>query len=314
MTKARQLDPSQLSSDPRENTVGLDNLTSRVTRLKQVKIDESDLTYAERGKGEPIVFVHGALGDYRTWSQQLDLFSEQYHAVSYSRRYHRPNAPCDDPTDYTYRRHVDDLIALIDALGIGPANLIGHSYGGTIATMVAIERPELVGSLTLAEPTLFSILSTPDDKVSLRFHRIALDVVQKLAENGEQRLAIREYVNIVLGRDGYDGLPLEELLVIVQNAHTIGPMLRTLFELSSFDPNRLQNLQIPTLIITGGLSPKVYRAVSRELHNSLPHSELLTLPRASHGLHMENPQGFGETVLGFLCQNKVPARVNKNDT
>lgn len=292
-----------VSSDTHDNTGKFDIASSRVTRLKQIKIDETDLTYAEQGKGEPIIFIHGALGDYRTWSQQLDWFSRQYHAISYSRRFHRPNAPCGDAISYTYRRHIDDLIAVLDVLRIGPAHLVGHSYGGTVAAILAMECPEMVRSLTLAEPSLFPMLSSADDKVSLRFHRVALNVVQKLAENGEERLAVREYVNIVLGRNGYDYLPLEALLVIVQNAHTLAPMLRMFFGLS-FDPTAIQTLNIPTLVITGENSPKVYHAISHEIHNSLPKSELVTLAGASHGLHMENPRDFNNALLEFLSKNQ----------
>jgi non-heme chloroperoxidase len=284
------------------NELGWELVSSQVSSRKQITINGGELTYTERGKGEPVILVHGALGDYRTWLPQLDWLSRRYHVISYSRRYHQAGIPTNYAADYTHRRHVDDLIALTETLAMGPAHLVGHSYGGTVAALAAMERPDLVRSLILGEPSLFSVLTQANDKVSLRLHRIALNVVQKLAENGEQRLAIREYFNIVLGKDAFGELPLEALLVITQNAHTLGPMLRTYFE-----PTELhaQTIKTSTLIITGELSPKIYRAISRELDSILPNSELLILPAASHGLQMENPADFHAAVLEFLSRNQI---------
>lgn len=309
MMNARQLDQSRrrakASQKPASN-LSWDLASTQVTRLKQVTIGDCELTCAERGTGEPVVFVHGALGDYRTWIHQLDSIASRFHAISYSRRYHQPNTYESDAAGYTYRKHVDDLIALVASLELGPAHLVGHSLGGAVALLAALERPELVSSLVLAEPSLFALLNAPEDQVALRFHRVAMEAVQKLAEKGERKLAVREYVNIVLGRDGYDDLPLEAVLLSVQNAHTLEPMLRMFFELD-LNSERLKQLRTPVLIVTGESSPAVYRAVSNELHRSLPHSELLALTGASHGLHLENPEDFNDAVLEFLSKRKQPA-------
>jgi pimeloyl-ACP methyl ester carboxylesterase len=259
-----------------------------------------------------VILVHGALGDYRAWSQQKALLARQYHVISYSRRYHQPNSPTDGAVDYTYRRHVDDLISLIGALGLGPAHLVGHSYGATVAALVAMERPEMVNSLIMGEPLLFSVLSDRQDRVALRLQRIALNVVQKLSENGEQRVALREYVKIVTGKNAFGDLPIEALLVITQNAHTLGPMLRTIFEPTAFDQHRARSIKTPTLVVTGELSPTLYQAIGRELDRCLTNSELITLAGASHGLQMDNPADFNEAVLEFLSRNKMAVKREGN--
>lgn len=312
--KTRLTKPPQTldASDHRAKELGWEVVNPPSTVLKQIAIDDGHLTYTENGNGELVILVHGDLGDYRTWSQQKTILARQYHVISYSRRYHRPNSPADGAVDYTYRRHVDDLISLIGALELGPAHLVGHSYGAGVAALVAMEHPELVSSLILGEPPLFSILSDPMDKLALRFHWIALNIVQKLIENGEQRLALREYVNVVIGKDSFGDLPPEALLVINQNAHTLGPMLRTFFEPMEFDRHRARNIKTPTLIVTGELSPAVYSSIGRELNSSLPNSELLTLAGASHELQMENPADFIEAVLEFLSQNRIAAKQENN--
>ncbi len=280
----------------------------KLNALKRIDIGDTELTYFEQGKGPLVILVHGALGDCRTWSRQVALLAQHYHVISYSRRYHHLNPSPEGTIDYSYGRHVDDLISLVRALGLGPAHLVGHSFGASVAALVALERPEMVSSLVLGEPSLFSILSDSQDRVSLRFHRIALRVVQKLSENDEQGLAIKEYLNIVVGRDVFDELPLEDLLVINQNAHTLGPMLRTYFDPTRLDCGSARKLTMPALLITGELSPGIYGAITRELNDCVPTADSFTLPGASHGLQIENPQTFGSRLMDFLATTGASAK------
>lgn len=270
------------------------------TNLRRVLIDNYDFVYSATGTGELVILVHGALGDYRTWSRQLDTLSEHYHVVSYSRRAHHPQDFKHAKSEYSYRTHANDLIALIEALSNGPAHVVGHSYGGAIAALAAIERPDLFRTIVLAEPSLFFLISEPNDKIALQFHRIALNVVKKLAETGEMSLAVREYLKIVTGRDGFDELSLDDQGVINQNAQTLGPMLSTYFESVALDSYRSWPSDKPTLILTGEHSPIVYRATCKQLRNNLPNSKLLVLPETSHGLHMESPNLFDQALMEFL--------------
>jgi pimeloyl-ACP methyl ester carboxylesterase len=294
--------------DPAGNEAGSEVVSPTVSHLKQVRINEGDLAYSERGTGDLVILVHGALGDYRIWSSQFAALSQQYHVISYSRRYHQPNLPADEATDYTHRGHVDDLIALIEALQLGPAHLVGHCYGGAVAAVLALKRPEMVSSLVLAEPSLFSMISHPQDRVSLRLHGIALNVVQKLTENAEQELAVREYVNIALGKDGYDDLSSEVQLVVNENGHTLGPMLRTYFEPTELDRSSALNIKTPTLLIAGESSSRLYHAIIRQLEKCVPNSELLTLSGTSYGLQTADSTDFNEAVLEFLSRNEMAVK------
>lgn len=160
-------DSSNAALDRAVDELGWQVINPKLTALKQIDINGIELTYIEQGKGQLVVFVHGALGDCRTCSHQVALLAQKYHVVSYSRRYHEPNSLPNREIDYTHRRHVDDLISLIEALGPGPAHLVGHSYGAAVAALVAMERPELVNSLILSEPSLFSMISDPP---GIKFH------------------------------------------------------------------------------------------------------------------------------------------------
>src|SRR4029077_7863738 len=128
--------------------------SSSEMKTKEVRVNGLTFHSIERGQGTPVLLVHGTLEDYRTWDGQLEAFSKGYQLISYSRRYHYPNEWIKDSTDFSITIHARDLAALIKALNLPPVHLIGHSYGGSIAFLVARDHPEVIRSLTLAEPSL----------------------------------------------------------------------------------------------------------------------------------------------------------------
>ena len=119
---------------------------------KRAAVNGAELHYFEFGEGEPVVFVHGSIGDYRTWGYQFEAFSQNYKVISYSRRYHYPNVWTGDGLDYSTDLHTDDLVAFIKALGLGPAHIVGQSSGATIAAQCASRYPEVTRSLVANEP------------------------------------------------------------------------------------------------------------------------------------------------------------------
>src|SRR5262245_25518102 len=124
------------------------------SELRKVTVgDGVELHYVEAGKGVAVLFVHGTLGDYAIWDGQLGSFAETYRAVAYSRRYNYPN------TNKLRPRHsavveAEDLAAFIKKLDLGKVHVVGHSYGAYTALFLAVSHPDLVRTLTLAEPPL----------------------------------------------------------------------------------------------------------------------------------------------------------------
>src|SRR5579863_10552062 len=117
-----------------------------------------ELYFEERGNGEPVVFVHGSLGDYRDWRNQVGFFSSQgYRAVTYSRRNHFPNPWSEYPSDYSLLCERNDLFAILSRLK-NPVYLVGHSYGAYAVALVARDHPKTVRKIVLAEPPIFTML------------------------------------------------------------------------------------------------------------------------------------------------------------
>ncbi|WP_431270305.1 alpha/beta fold hydrolase [Dankookia sp. P2] len=120
--------------------------------MSSMHVDGYELSYAESGAGEPVVLVHGTLGDQRYWAPQMASFGKHYRTLALSMRHCWPGTWPDQGGDFTIDRHVADVAAFIRGLGAGPVRLVGHSRGGHIAFRVAERHPELVRALVLAEP------------------------------------------------------------------------------------------------------------------------------------------------------------------
>jgi pimeloyl-ACP methyl ester carboxylesterase len=93
------------------------------------------------------------------WQFQSESFAQKFHVVTYSRRYAYPNQWPGDGEDNNLTNNATDLAELIiKRLDLGPAHLIGHSYGALTALYMAYQHPELVRTLVLGEPPVMSLL------------------------------------------------------------------------------------------------------------------------------------------------------------
>ncbi len=108
------------------------------------------LYYEEAGTGTPVVFVHEFAGDYRTWEPQMRHFARSHRCVTYSQRGYPPSDVPNDPARYGQDIARGDVVALMDALGIDKAHVVGHSMGAYTALHVGIRHPQRCISVTAA--------------------------------------------------------------------------------------------------------------------------------------------------------------------
>jgi non-heme chloroperoxidase len=266
-------------------------------------VNGTELTYVVQGSGDAIVVVHGSLGDFRSWSEKFAPLGDHYRVISYSRRAHHPNAW---PADYTQclpSVHADDLAALIDALGVGPAHLFGHSYGGLVSLVLASRRPELIRTLILGETPLLSLFQATEEGGRL-FAAMAeqWELARPAFANGDAEAGVRIVLDSVIGEGCFAQLPQEERAWIMDNAAELRVEMETPSETfySTLSCDDLQKVEAPALLLSGEFSPAIFRYATRELARCLPHVEQAMIPGTSHDLW--SPPVVLAAVLGFLAR------------
>ena len=135
------------------------NTVATADELKRVSANGTVLAYVELGQGEPVIFVHGGLQDYRMWLQHLPKFAGRYRAIAYSRRNNYPNETSPDGVpDGAADVHGEDLAAFVRALGLSKVRIVAHSSGAHAALFFAASHPDMVVSLALNEPPAAGML------------------------------------------------------------------------------------------------------------------------------------------------------------
>ena len=271
---------------------------------RQIRANGVDLSYVEQGKGTPVVFVHGAVADLRFWEPQREAFSRRHRFIAYTYRYHGAAPWPDDGKQYSVETHAADLAAFISALKAGPVHLVGLSYGGVVAALVAANHPQLSRTLTLAEPGLFSLLAeVPEGKPVLdEWNKGAVPVMEAI-KAGDNVRATRQLAALVTGRppDQFDALPAQLRQVLLDNARTM-PLLFSAPE-SAITCKMLRGIKAPTLVVTGELTPRIFSATNKEVGRCIGGSRQVVIPKASHPMSYENPAEFNRAVLGFIQQS-----------
>ena len=189
--------------------------------MYSLEVNGAHLSYIEAGQGDPVVFVHGSLEDLRIWRHQIEAFAERYHVLAYSRRYHHPNAgPSDDGPAYSATQHADDLAGLILKLHLSPAHLVTSSFGGCVALQMAVQHPELVRSMVLAEPPLMPwLLHIPGGAPhAADFMTHAWEPAQQAFRRDDFEQGVRLFHSSVMGRGAFDLLSPAGRRMIMDNA------------------------------------------------------------------------------------------------
>jgi len=254
--------------------------------------------YLDEGTGPPLVLVHGSIADYREWTKQIGPLSQHYRVIAYSRRYHWPNSPAGKDADAALDRQAEDLEAIIRTLGIAPAHIVGHSYGGATALVVALRHPELIRTLVLAEPAVGGVLGAEGREGALAEEGKAVRAEMKEAfASGNAERIVRTYSSRVAPGEFENASP-ETRQMLLANISA--------FELDFQSPrppftcNDARQIGAPSLVVTGSLSAAGLQRISEVLAKCLKAGNLVKIPQATHWLQSDHAQLFNDTVLNFV--------------
>jgi pimeloyl-ACP methyl ester carboxylesterase len=270
--------------------------------MPAVNVDGASLDYIEQGSGQPLIFVHGSINDHRTWGQQIDAFAERYRVIAYTRRHYHGSEDAAPKRPPSVTTAADDVIAVIERLGLAPAHLGGSSYGAFTALLAAAKRPELVRTLVLGEPPAgYLLVSDPAAKpVWDQFVSAAFEPAQANIRAGDLENGLRTFVDGVIGSGAFDMLPPPARALMLDNASTLAIEAEPL---EVFAEAQAARVTMPVLLVTGEHSPPMFGQITDRLHRLLPHAERIEIRGASHVMHAENAPAYNVAVLEFLSRH-----------
>jgi pimeloyl-ACP methyl ester carboxylesterase len=274
--------------------------------LHLLEVNGTKLAYRLSGdSGPPVVFVHGSLGDYRSWRGQENAFSQVFRVLVYSRRYHRPNPQVADTNQvYSPKVHAEDLAALLLTLDLAPAHIVGSSYGAYTAMALARDHPNLVRSLVLAEPPVISLLTVSEagDAERRAFFLNSLDPARRAFARGDSVAALRSFYDGINGRGQFDNLPPAARTDLLAYSFEMRQELLTNRE--QYYPTvscmELGRVTTPVLLVRGAQSPRLFQIISDELARCLRSDTTVIVPAGGHPPHLRNPAFYNQAVARFL--------------
>jgi esterase len=287
------------------------NGTELPAGVKTQPINDYPIAYVESGSGLPLVMVHGALSDYRTWTAQMTPMSQNHRAIAVSLRHYFPERWDGKGSTFSWQQHVADLIAFIKAIDAGPVHLLGHSRGGLIVVEAALAEPGLIGSLILAEPGVLldegggfgTALQANADARTLAEQRAArTKTVLSRFEQADIDGGLQIFINDVGGPGSWESLTEAQRQMFRDNAWTVkGTAAEQRRPLSC---REFGSLNKPVLLVGGEESPARYRQILNVIEPCLKQGKRVTIANASHGMHRMNPAEFNGAVIQFLRQRE----------
>jgi pimeloyl-ACP methyl ester carboxylesterase len=260
--------------------------------MAEIEILGLRTAYERRGKGQPLILLHGILQEWRSWGRQLDDLSANFDVIV-------PDLPgCGQsgapPESYRTPDYGRWLAGFIDALGIAPAHVGGLSWGGMLALELYRQRPDLVRSLILAGTYAGWKGSLPPEMVADRLSQCLRESEMAASD------FIPGWMPGLLTPDAPPSLR-DEATALMSGFHPSGyrTMAHSVAEADLRDV--LPAITVPTLLIWGEDDRRSSVSIARSFHDAVPNSTLVLIPRSGHLSNAETPDAFNQAIRDFLA-------------
>jgi pimeloyl-ACP methyl ester carboxylesterase len=244
------------------------------------------------GAGHPIIFLHGFAGDSRLFDDQFEVFAQYCQAIRYDLRgFGKSDLPNSEPY-----RHIDDLHALLEYLGISRVDLAGQSSGGAISIEFALVHPAMTRALILLDSTLGGFEHSREFEAWFAF--LGAQANESGVEAAKARLLDTPFLESARAKADV-ARRLEQSFSEYSGWHWFNEDPQ-----SSLEPpaiQRLEQIHAPTLIITGERTDPDLRSIADLLQARIPNARKFVLDRVGHVPNMEDPRIVNKIVLDFLA-------------
>jgi pimeloyl-ACP methyl ester carboxylesterase len=266
--------------------------------MPKVHSNGIEIYYESSGSGQPLVLIAGLGYGLWQWHKVVPGLAKHFQVITFD---NRGAGQSDKPAGpYTVQMLAADTAGLLEALGLSPAIILGHSMGGFVAQQLALSRPELVGRLILAATNF----GGPNHvAVSAEAMQILMD------RSGDPLDLIRRGIAVAAAPGFAQTHPADvQAMIAYRLTNPVPPAayqsqlavgLGLLSAEASFE-YKLPAIQVPTLILFGAHDKVVPTANAELLARQLPYSDITLLPDAGHIFPLETPEAAVAALVNWL--------------
>lgn len=258
--------------------------------MQRARAGDADIAYDVVGTGDPLLLIMGLGADSKMWMLQTPTFAEHLTCITFDNRGVGESSIPDGP--YSTEQMAGDALAVLDAVGVDRAHVLGISLGGAIAQQLALKAPERVRSLVLAatwaEPNAYTA----------RMARVGR-IIAGLGHDALVRASMLWLFSPPVLIDNPKFVDDVETLAL-QFAPNPDAFLRQLDAVEGHDSSAsLAGLDLPTRVLVASRDIMVPPELGRRIASLIPSAELLELEGA-HAFNFESVDAFNQAVLEFV--------------
>jgi 3-oxoadipate enol-lactonase len=260
-----------------------------------VAVEGGRLYYEVAGIGTPVVLIHGGNVDRRMWDDQFAVFAREHRVVRYDLRGYGRSAPASVP----FEAH-QDLAALMRAIGVRRASLVGLSGGGRIGIDFALAFPDMVDRLVVAAPGLSGWTFAADDTswfAEGRLLRDRGDTVGVAVAWANHTTYMRSAMRIPSVASRLRQMAGDNATQFMARVRRRGEIER---DVEPPALGRTAGIRAPTLLLVGDQDVPDILHIADTLTASVPGIRRETFAGVGHFINMERPTDFNRVVLDFL--------------
>jgi pimeloyl-ACP methyl ester carboxylesterase len=239
------------------------------------------------GEGDPLVLVHGFTGSAHDWDGVVPALSGDRQVVTVEHRGHGRSTNTGDAATYRFDQLVDDLEVVVDHLGLGRFDLLGHSMGGVVSMRYALRHPDRLRSLLLMDTAAGA---SPGEGEG--FMRGGIE----LARTGGTAAVLESIARFL--PEG-ERAHVERNLGAMDGAAFVAPG-EELLSYPSVLPD-LGGLDVPTTVIVGEHDTGLRRGAD-DLAATIPGAVLEVIAEAGHSTQTDQPEAWLAAVAGHLAR------------
>lgn len=261
------------------------------------------LAYQEQGTGPTLIWSSGGWGDQHDADRIAPRLASRFRVIAYDRRAHSESEGRPDEPNIV-QTHVEDLAALIRELDAAPAHLAANSFGSELAVKAAVQWPELVASLSVHEPSFFAIGAEENPPMMADVQPHVGAALAELQQGNDEKAAPL-FLNSLCSAGAWDEIPETMQEAFINNAPAVLPPFQDP-SLGAIDKDKLNRLNVPTLVTNGARSYAWLAAVVNGLAARIPDARRHTYPEAGHFPHITHPNEVVEVITGFVDSIATP--------